>query len=109
MLKSRGPRIEPWETPSDMFLSCADRDQTLELSQSDFAELEGMRGSTPSPPEDNTAVVHDILQPDIEETAVPPRQGNDEAAAAPRTSQPGTRNGLLGQTLAAELGARLQA
>ncbi|KAH9359834.1 hypothetical protein HPB48_002433 [Haemaphysalis longicornis] len=75
----------------------ADPDETLELSHSDFAVLEDLPGSPPSSPEGNSelhAVVHD-----------------NGAAAAPRTASlsPGTRNGLLGQTLAVELHASLQA
>ncbi|KAH9367222.1 hypothetical protein HPB48_022707 [Haemaphysalis longicornis] len=53
------------------------------------------------------AVVHD----NSHGAQVQPRQADYGAAAAPRTGSqpPGTRNGLLGQTLAVELDARLQA
>lgn len=94
------------------FFSCADQDaesdqdQTLELSQGDFGVLEDLPGSPPSPPE-NTPAVHDS----IHEARQQLTQTDNGAAAAPRTASqsPGTRNGLLGQTLAVELYARLQA
>ncbi|KAH9366513.1 hypothetical protein HPB48_018072 [Haemaphysalis longicornis] len=89
----------------------ADPDETLELSHSDFAVLEDLRGSPPSTPEGNSEL-HAVVHDNSHGAQVQPRQADDGgAAAAPRTASqpPGTRNGLLGQTLAVELDARLQA
>ncbi|KAH9382285.1 hypothetical protein HPB48_021453 [Haemaphysalis longicornis] len=86
-------------------------DETLELSQSDFAVLEDLPGSPPSTPEGNSEL-HAVVHDNSHGAQVQPRQADDGgAAAAPRTASqpPGTRNGLLGQTLAVELDARLQA